>query len=119
VEAAIRDRVVKIIDRDGGATCDYTGKTGRVTITIRQLPRGFDFAAEIDSLRAAMPFARIRLTTDLGARGAFVELCEAGTQLHVISRTGTYVLVSVLGYGPARDVSTAAETLARRVPGVI
>jgi hypothetical protein len=119
VEGAVGGSVAKGIESESGTTCDYAGKSGRVTITVQRLPAGFDFAAEIGALKSAMPSADIRFVPGLGVRAVFVDLHRAGAQLHVITQRDAYVLVSVLGFGDARSVSTAVETLARRVLGVI
>jgi hypothetical protein len=86
-----------------------------VTVTVQRLREEINFAAEIGSVRAAMPEAKIRPAAGLGGRAVFVDLARAGTQLHVVRQGDVYVMISVLGFGEAAEVSGAAETLARRV----
>jgi hypothetical protein len=119
VESATGRPVAKGVQGGAGASCDYAGTDGRVTITARRLPAGFDFDREIGSLRAAVSAANVRFAPGLGIRAVFVDLPGAGTQLHVITRSNVYVLVSVLGFGDAGEVSAAAETLARRVLNMV
>jgi hypothetical protein len=42
-----------------------------------------------------------------------LDIADAGTQLHVIREDREYVMVSILGFGGAGQVSAAAERLAK------
>jgi hypothetical protein len=114
VELALGRRVNGGAESDSGATCDYAAGRGIVTVTVQRLREEVDFAAEIGSVRAALPGARIRPAAGLGTRAVFIELPGAGTQLHVVRQREVYVMISVLGFGEASEVSGAAESLARR-----
>jgi hypothetical protein len=95
------------------STCDYTGVYGQVTVTIQKLPANPDIAAEIESLKQSIPGATVRNAGGLGPRAFFLDIKGAGTQLHVVRGERNYLLVSVLGFGEAAQVSAAAERLAR------
>jgi hypothetical protein len=119
VEREIGRQVAKGVESESGATCDYEGTAGIVTVMVHRLTGSFDFDAELASLRAAMPAARVRPFAGIGSRAVLVDLPNAGAQLHVIRQGSVYVMISVLGFGPASDVSRAAEALARRALDVI
>jgi hypothetical protein len=103
-------------EKSGGeSTCDYAGGLGHVTITVERLEARLDVPAELESLKALVPEAtQIREITGIGSRAFFLDIGEAGTQLHVIRGEREYVLVSVLGFGNAGKVSAAVEALARK-----
>jgi hypothetical protein len=96
------------------STCDYTGVYGQVTVTIQRLPARPDIAAEIDSLKRSIPGSAVRDAEGLGSRAFFLDIAGAGTQLHVIRGEKDYLLISVLGFGEAAQVSAAAERIARK-----
>jgi hypothetical protein len=105
-------------EREGGSsTCDYTGRDGQVTITLQRLPAKLNIAAEIDSLKRAIPESSVRPAQGLGATAFFLDIAGAGTQLHIIRGGHDYLLVSVLGFGDAISVSPVAERLARKALG--
>ncbi len=102
-------------EADGGnSSCDYAGGKGQVTITIQRLKSKPDMTAELASLKAAIPDARVREVGGLGPVAFFLDIADYGTQLHVIRGDRDYVLVSVLGFGDAEQVSAAAERMARQ-----
>lgn len=103
-------------DRDGNqSSCDYRGGDGQVTITIFRSRRELDVPSEIAGLRAALPQAEMRDTRELGMRAIYLDLPGMGTQLHVIRGGRDYVMVSILGFGEARQVAAAAAKIARAV----
>ena len=59
----------------------------------------------------------MRDAPSFGAQAFFVDVPGAGTQLHVIRGGREHVMVSVLGFGEAAQVSAAAERIARKVLG--
>jgi hypothetical protein len=94
------------------STCDYTSDRGRVTITLQRLEREPDLAAEIAALKREIEGATARPAAAFGPRAFFLDIPHGGTQLHVI-RGRDYLLVSVLGFGEAPQVSPAVEKMAR------
>jgi hypothetical protein len=74
------------------SSCDYAGGKGQVTI----------------------PESRVRSAAGIGMVAFFLDIAEDGTQLHVIRGERDYLLVSVLGFGDAAQVSPAAERMARK-----
>ena len=102
-------------ERDGAAsTCDYDGGAGQVTITVQRLAVKLDIPAEMAALKAAIPDSNAREAAGIGARAFFLDIAGAGTQLHVIHGERNYLMVSVLGFGEAAEVSAAAERMARK-----
>jgi hypothetical protein len=96
------------------STCDYAGRSGQVSITVQKLTARLDMDVEIASLRAAIPESKVRWKPGLGTRAFFLDIAGAGTQLHVIRGDQMHVMISVLGFGEAEQVSMAAERLARQ-----
>ena len=98
------------------STCEYSGRGGMVTVSIRRLTAKLDWAAEIESLRKAIPEAAVRAVTGIGSRAIFLDIPGAGTQLHAIQGERA-IMISVLGFGEAAQVSAAAEGMARKALG--
>lgn len=73
--------------------------------------------AEIAGLKASIPESVIRKARGLGKRAFFLDIPGAGTQLYVINGDSDFLMVSVLGFGEAAQVSPAAESLARKALG--
>jgi hypothetical protein len=119
VESATGRRIARAVETEEGATCDYSGKNARVTITARRLPAGFDFDREMVSLRSAIPGATVRFVSGMGVRAAFVDIQATGTQLHLVTESNLYVMISVMGAGDVAEMAAAAETLARRLLDVV
>jgi hypothetical protein len=104
--------------REGAqSTCDYAGGAGQVTITVERLAAPLDLRAEIASLKASIPEGTLRDARGIATRAFFLDIPGAGTQLYVIRGDTDFVLVSVLGFGEAAQVSAAAEALARKALG--
>jgi hypothetical protein len=101
------------------STCDYGAGNGQVSITIQRLTAKVDIATEIESLKASIPESTVRMTSGLGSAAFFLDIARAGTQLHAIRDDRDYVMVSILGFGDAAAVSTAAERLVRAALGRI
>jgi len=93
----------------GQSTCDFVGKTGIVSVAIHDIDGPVSLQAQQRDIREAIPGAKIRPA----AQGFFVNIPDAGTQLHVLASAHKYVIVSVLGFGPGSDA--AAESIARTV----
>jgi len=116
VEAAIGQPIGNGKEHKDRATssCQYDGADGQVTVSIYRSLVRLNLSAEIKQLQKSIPEAKIRDVQGLGTRAFFMDMGGIGTQLHVIRGDYDYVLVSVLGFGGASEVSGAAEALARR-----
>ena len=101
------------------STCDYGAGNGQVSITIQRLNAKVDISAEIENLKKTIPESTVRMLSGLGSVAFFLDVAGAGTQLHAIRDDRDYVMVSILGFGDAAAVSTAAERLARAALGRI
>ena len=101
------------------STCDYGAGNGQVSITIQRLQAKVDMAAEIASLKESIPESTVRMAEGFGGVAFFLDIEGAGTQLHVIRDDRDYVMVSILGFGDAAQVSAAAERVARAALGRI
>jgi hypothetical protein len=121
VEQALGRPVAKGEESKEGpqSTCDYAGGRGQVTITVQHLTAKLDMRAEIASLQASIPEGTVREAAGVAASAFFLDIPGAGTQLYVIRGDTDFVLISVLGFGDATQVSAAAETLARKALGRI
>ena len=95
------------------STCDYAGGGALVSITVQRLAVKPDRAVEIANLRKEIPDGAERAAPGF-ADAFFWDLPGAGTQLHVLNGDREYVMVSILGFGEARAVASAAERIARR-----
>ena len=94
------------------STCDYATDRGQVSVTVQQLQQEVDIKAETAALLREIECSSARPAPNLGAQAFFLDIPGAGTQLHVI-RGRDYLLVSILGFGEAWQMSGAAESLAR------
>ncbi|MEO8593613.1 MAG: hypothetical protein ABI759_09840 [Candidatus Solibacter sp.] len=115
VERALRRSVGRGQEETHAAesVCDYRAGTGLVSVTIQHLRQKLDLAAEIASLTRNIEGATVRMAEGLGATAFYLDIEGAGTQLHVVRDDGEYVMLSVLGFGDAAQVSPAAERLVR------
>jgi hypothetical protein len=103
----------------GESTCDYGAGSGQVSITIQRLSAKPDIPAEIESLRKGIEDSSVRMVSGLGSAAFYLDIAGAGTQLHVVRDDRDYVMVSILGFGDAPQVSMAAERIARAAFGRI
>jgi hypothetical protein len=99
------------------STCNYGAGNGQVSITIQRLHARLDIPAEIESLKESIPESTVRMASGFGSAAFFLDIEGAGTQLHVIRDDRDYVMVSILGFGNALQVSAAAERVARAALG--
>lgn len=99
------------------SSCDYAAGNGQVTVTLQRLAAKLDLRYEIKSLRAAVPEGRVREAAGIATRAFFLEIPGAGTQLHVLRGEREYLMISILGFGEAAEVSAASEALARKALG--
>jgi hypothetical protein len=101
-------------ERDGAASiCTYTGEIGQVTIRIQHLAAKLDMPTEIAGLKASIPGGRVREAAGIGTRAFFLDIADAGTQLHVLRGAHDYLLVSILGFGDSGRVQAVVERIAR------
>ena len=105
--------------RGGESTCDYGAGNGQVSITIQRLRVKLDIPAEIESLKKSIEDSSVRMASGLGSAAFYLDIAGAGTQLHVVREDRDYVMVSILGFGDAPQVSAAAERIARAALGRI
>jgi hypothetical protein len=101
------------------STCDYGAGNGQVSITIQRLQAKPDIAVEIAGLKESIPESTVRMVGGFGGVAFFLDIEGAGTQLHVIRDDRDYVMVSILGFGDATQVSAAAERVVRAALGRI
>ena len=99
------------------STCDYAAGTGQVSVAVQRLAARLNMAAEIESLKKAIPEAAVRDAPDLGARAFFLDIPGAGTQLYLIREDRDFVLISILGFGGPAQVSAPAAAMARKALG--
>ena len=85
-----------------------------VSITIQQLAAKPDLDSEIASLKKEIPEAIARNATGFDAGSFFLDIPGAGTQLHILIGDRQHLMVSILGFGEALEISGAAERIARR-----
>lgn len=97
------------------STCDYQSRNGIVTITIQRLTEELNLKTEKDALKAAFPAATLRKVEGIGSEALFLDMPDAGAQLHVIQDGRYYVLISVLGFGKPSEVAPAVEKIAHKV----
>jgi hypothetical protein len=95
------------------STCDYGSGNGMVSITVMRLREKLDVPAEIESMKKTLEGSSVRMVSGLGSSAFFLDIAGAGTQLHAIRNDRDYVMVSILGFGDAGEVSAAAERIAR------
>ena len=95
------------------SNCDYSAKGALVSITIQRLAAKPDLAAEITALKKEIPEGVVREARDF-PRAFYLDVPEAGTQLHIINDRNEYLMISILGFGDPSQVSATALELARK-----
>lgn len=115
IEAAIGQSLGEETNEHTEATCTSTFSSDdvAVTISIQHLAKPLDLAAEIKSLQAAFPGARISEVNGVAEHAFALEIPGAGTQLHLLPGEHDYLLVSVLGLNGSDHGFNAAVTIAR------
>jgi len=78
---------------------------------MQRLRAPVDLELEIASLVKDVEDSSVRLAPEFG--GFFLDIAGAGTQLHAIRGDREYVMISILGFGNAPQVSIAAERLVK------
>jgi hypothetical protein len=95
------------------STCDYAAKGGLVSITIQRLTDKPNLRVELAALKKEVPEGVIRNATDF-PEAFYFDIPGGGTQLHIISDKNEHLMISILGFGEASQVSGAATQIARR-----
>ena len=93
------------------STCDYSTKTGLVSFTVQRLTAKPNLADEAAALKKEMPQGVVRAAGGLGDAFYF-DLPGAGTQLHILDGSSAHLMISILGFGEAPQVSGAAARIA-------
>jgi hypothetical protein len=98
------------------STCDYETKSGLVSITLQRLAAKPNLPREIAALKKEIPEGSVREAPGI-PEGFYYDIPEAGTQLHLIHGSSTHLMISILGFGDASEVSAAAARIARQAMG--
>jgi hypothetical protein len=116
IEAALGRSLSSSVEHKGSgqSTCDYTGGDGEITIALVHSDDKLDPDSQIAELKKLLPKGALRETTGLGSRAYFLDIPNAGAQLHVLRGEHDYLMVSVLGFGGPAEVSEAARRIARK-----
>lgn len=95
------------------SNCDYAAKGGMVSVTIERLTATPNLKVELAAMKKGIPESVVREAPDFP--GAFyLDIPDAGTQLHIVNENNEHLMISILGFGDASQVSTAAAQIARR-----
>ena len=95
------------------STCHYATKGGLVSITIQKLTAKPDLQLEIAALKKELPEAVVRDAPGF-SEAFYLDLPGAGTQLHIAHNSSQHLMISILGFGAASQVSGAAAQIARK-----
>ena len=95
------------------STCHYATNGGLVSITIQRLTAKPDLQLEIAALKKELPDAIVRDAPGF-AEAFYLDLPNAGTQLHIAHNNSQHLMISILGFGDALQVSGAAAQIARK-----
>jgi hypothetical protein len=115
VEEAIGMSVSNGVEEIQGkaSTCDYSTKTGLVSITIQKLTQKPDLKMEIAALKKEIPEGVVRAAPGF-PEAFYLDIPDAGTQLHIVDGGSQHLMVSILGFGDASKVSGVAVQIARK-----
>jgi hypothetical protein len=95
------------------STCHFATKGGLVSITIQKLTAKPDLQQEIAALKKELPDAVVRDAPGF-PEAFYLDLPGAGTQLHIAHNSSQHLMISILGFGAASQVSGAAAQIARK-----
>jgi hypothetical protein len=95
------------------STCHYGIKGGLVSITIQRLTTKPDLQLEIAALKRELPEAVVRDAPGF-PEAFYLDLPGTGTQLHIAHNASQHLMISILGFGDASQVSGAAAQIARK-----
>jgi hypothetical protein len=115
VETALGHRLNQDTEEYSRFACtrNYSADDVAVTISIQHLTSALDLNAELGSLKAAFPGAKLSEVKGLAERAFALDIPGAGTQLHVLPDEREYLLISVLGVGGDDHGFNAAIRIAR------
>ena len=85
-----------------------------VSITIQRLMAKPDLQLEIAVLKRELPEAVVRDAPGF-SEAFYLDLPNAGTQLHIANNHSQHLMISILGFGDASQASGAAAQIARKV----
>jgi hypothetical protein len=120
--AEVEQAIARVVNEgteeiDGQAsTCDYATKTGLVSITLQRLTTKPNLPREIGALKKEVPEGNVREAPGF-SEAFYFDVPDAGTQLHIINVSNggsTHLMISILGFGDASEVSGAAAQIARK-----
>jgi hypothetical protein len=95
------------------STCDYGTKTGLISITIQKLTNKPDLKNEILALKKEIPEGVVRDAPGF-PEAFYLDIPDAGTQLHIVNGGFQHLMISILGFGDASEVSGVAVRIARK-----
>jgi hypothetical protein len=95
------------------STCHYATKGGLVSITIQRLTTKPDLQLEIAALKRELPEAVVRHAPGF-PQAFYLDFPGAGTQLHIAKDNSQHLMISILGFGDASQVSGAAAQIAHK-----
>jgi hypothetical protein len=115
VEQAIGRRVAegKEESERRASNCDYSAKGALVSITIQRLTTKPALDTEIPALKKEIPEGVVREARDF-PHAFFLDVPDAGTQLHILNESNEYLMISILGFGDPSQVSATVLELARK-----
>jgi hypothetical protein len=96
-----------------GSNCDYAAEGGLVSITIQKLAARPNLQVELAALKKEIPEGVVR-NAPAFPRAFYFDIPDGGTQLHIVNDNNQHLMISILGFGEASQVSGAAAQLARR-----
>jgi hypothetical protein len=95
------------------STCHYATKGGLISITLQRLTAKPDLQVEIAALKGELPKAVVRDAPGF-PEAFYLDLADAGPQLHIAKDNSQHLMISILGFGDASQVSGAAAQIARK-----
>jgi hypothetical protein len=95
------------------STCHYGIKGGLVSITIQRLTTKPDLQLEIAALKKELPEPVVRAAPRF-PEAFYLDLPDTGTQLHIAHNNSQHLMISILGFGAASQVSGAPAQIARK-----
>ena len=98
---------------EGTSNCDYAANGGMVSITIQRLTGKPNLQVEFAALKKEIPEGVVRDAPGF-PQAFYFDLPGAGTQLHIIDGSSAHLMISILGFGDAPQVSAAAAQIARK-----
>ena len=95
------------------STGHFATKGALVSITIQRLTTKPDLQLEIAALKRELPEAVVRDAPGF-PESFYLDLPDASTQLHIAKDNSQHLMISILGFGDASQVSGSASQIARK-----